>query len=117
VAPDSEEFGSVDALFALNAALVAAEIAGFIADDNDHHIIDAIGYARDSLDAKATIETEATVYDRAVGERVAANQLVQRERQAEEEDVAFLPALVGDVGSPEIIARLRQRAESQPGLL
>jgi hypothetical protein len=44
--PDSEQFGSHEAYFALNCGLVAAELAGFLADRQDNHIVDAIGYAR-----------------------------------------------------------------------
>lgn len=62
--PDTEEFGTLAASFALNAALIAAEIAGFIEDGQDSHIVEAIGYARDSLDAKATNEMGAVVFDR-----------------------------------------------------
>src|SRR5213079_39635 len=92
-APDSEVFGSLAASFALNAALVAAEIAGFLADGQDNHILEAIGYARDSLHAKATMEMEGLVYNKLVDDYVGAHPLVQQERRAEEEDVGFLSTM------------------------
>src|SRR2546427_7291052 len=64
--PDSEDFGSLAASFALNAALVAADIAEFLADGQDGHIVEAMGYAQNSLGAYVINEMEAVVYDRTI---------------------------------------------------
>jgi hypothetical protein len=72
-APDTEDFGTLAGSIALNAALVAADIAGFIEDGQERHVVEAIGYARDSLDANATRETGAVVFDRKVEDYVKAH--------------------------------------------
>lgn len=46
-APDTEDFGTLEGSFALNAALVAADIAGFIENGQERHVVEAIGYARE----------------------------------------------------------------------
>lgn len=115
--PDSEDFGSLAASFALNAALVAANIAGFLADGKDGHIIEAIGYARDSLDANATSEMGTIVYNKAVEDYVKAHPLVQREKRAEEEDIAFLNAMQDAPWSSNLFSMLQRRAETQGSLL
>ncbi|TLZ50788.1 MAG: DUF416 family protein [Gammaproteobacteria bacterium] len=116
-APDSEVFGSLAASFALNAALVAAEIAGFLADGQDNHILEAIGYARDSLHAKATMEMEGLVYNKLVDDYVEAHPLVQQERRAEEEDVGFLSTMQDPPWSANIVSMLKSRAEAQQSLV
>ncbi|UGY13540.1 YjaG family protein [Bradyrhizobium septentrionale] len=115
--PDSEDFGTLAASFALNAALVAADIAGFIEDGHDSRIVEAIGYARDSLDANATNEMGATVFNRAVEDYVKAHPLVQKEARTEEEDVAFLSTMQEPPWPENIVSMVRQRAETQRGLL
>ena len=50
--PSSEDFGSLGGSFALNAGLLAAETAAFIADREDQHIVDSRQYAFDSIDFK-----------------------------------------------------------------
>ena len=115
--PDSEQFGSHDAYFALNCGLVAAELAGFLADRQDSHILDAIGYARDSLDANATREREAFIYDEHVENEVEADPLVKRERRTEEEDVALLGTLPDPPWARNILSMLQARAAAQSSLL
>ena len=115
--PDSEDFGTLVASFALNAALVAADIAGFIEDGRDSHLVEAIGYARNSLGAKATSEMEAVVFNRAVEVYVKAHPLVQKEARTEEEDVAFLSATQDPPWPENIFSSVRDRAETQRSLL
>ncbi len=115
--PDSEDFGTLAASFALNAALVAADIAGFIEDGHDSHIVEAIGYARDSLDANATNEMGAAVFNRAVEDYVKANPLVRKEVQTEEDDVAFLSPMQEPPWPENVVSMVRHRAETQRGLL
>jgi uncharacterized protein YjaG (DUF416 family) len=115
--PDSEDYGSIAASFALNAALVAANIAEFLTDGQDSHLVEAIGYARDSLDANATNEIGASVYNGAVENYVKAHPLVQKERQAEEDDVAFLSKLPDGPWPANIFSTLQHRADTQRGLL
>jgi uncharacterized protein YjaG (DUF416 family) len=115
--PDSEQFGSHEAYFALNCGLVAAELAGFLADRQDNHIVDAIGYARDSLDAHATRERRAFIYDEQVENEVEADPLVKRERRTEEEDVALLATLPDPPWATNILSMLQARAAAQSSLL
>jgi uncharacterized protein YjaG (DUF416 family) len=115
--PDSEDYGSLEASFALNAALVAADIAGFLADGQDSHLVEAVGYARDSLYASASNELETIAYDRAVEDHVNAHPLVKRESRAEEEDVAFLSIMPDGPWTADIFSTLRRRAETQNCLL
>ncbi len=91
--PDSEDFGSQEASFALNAALVAADIAGFLADGQDIHIVEAMGYALNSLSAYVIDESGVVAYDKTIGDVVKIHPLVQKEARTEEEDVAFLSTI------------------------
>jgi uncharacterized protein YjaG (DUF416 family) len=116
-APDTEDFGALEGSFALNAALVAADISGFIEDGQERHVVEALGYARDSLDANATNQTGAVVFDRAVEDYVNAHPLVQKEARTEEEDVAFLSAIQDPPWPADIFSSLRHRAETQRSLL
>jgi hypothetical protein len=115
--PDSEDFSSLEASFALNAALVAASIASFLADEGDSHVAEAIGYARDSLHANALSEIGAVVYDSAFETNIETHPLIQRERRVEKEDVAFLAALDEPLRSARILPLIQHRAETQRGLL
>jgi uncharacterized protein YjaG (DUF416 family) len=114
--PDSEDFDTLAASFALNAALVAADIAGFIEDGHDNHIVEAIGYARDSLDAYATNEMGAAVFNRAVEDYLKAHPLVQKEGRTEEKDVAFLGTMQDTPWAENVVSILRHRAETQGNL-
>jgi hypothetical protein len=76
-----DDDGSLPAQFALYAGLVAADIAGLAEDGRIGHVIEAIGYALESVYAKATIGMRMFVYDRAVEEAVRRHPLFQRERQ------------------------------------
>ncbi|MGC2781332.1 MAG: DUF416 family protein, partial [Bradyrhizobium sp.] len=91
--PDSEDFGSQESSFALNAALVAADIAGLLADGQDVHIVEAMGYALDSLSACVIDESGVVAYDKTIGDVVNSHALVQKEVRAEEDDVAFLSTI------------------------
>jgi uncharacterized protein YjaG (DUF416 family) len=115
--PDSEDFGSQEASFALNAALVAADIAGFLADGQDIHIVEALGYALNSLSAYVINETGAVAYDRTISDFVNVHSLVQKEARTEEEDVAFLSGIQDPPWPENIFSMVRHRAETQRGLL
>jgi len=115
--PDSEDFGSQEASFALNAALVAADIAGFLADGQDIHIVDALGYALNSLSAYVIDETGAVSYDRTISDFVKVHPLVQKEARAEEEDVAFLSGIQDPPWPENTLSVVRRRVETQRGLL
>jgi uncharacterized protein YjaG (DUF416 family) len=115
--PDSEDFGSQEASFALNAALVAADIAGFLADGQDIHIVEALGYALNSLSAYVMDETGVVSYDRTISDFVNVHPLVQKEARAEEEDVAFLAGFKDPPWPESIFSMVRRRAETQRGLL
>jgi hypothetical protein len=115
--PDSEQLGSHEAYFALNCGLVAAELAGFLADGQNDHIIDAIGYARESLDAHATRERGTFIYDEHVENYVETYPLVKRERETEAEDVAFLATLRDPPWTTNILSMLQERAVAQISLL
>lgn len=115
--PDSEDVGSLEASFAMNAGLVAADIAGFIADRNDGYVIEATGYARDSLHAFAASETGAIVHDRAVEDYINAHALMKREERVEREDVTILKAMQDPPLSTDAYAMLQHRAETQYSML
>jgi uncharacterized protein len=118
--PSTEDFGGLEVSFALNASLLAAETAAFIADGKDEHIVDGTRYAFDSLDFKVRVPVEEKGvygYGLTLGDYVRAHPLVTRERQVEEEDVSFLTTLPDGQWSADIVAALRHRVESQRGLL
>jgi hypothetical protein len=115
--PDSEDDGSLAAQFAVNAGLVAADIAGLAEDGQNKHVTEVVEYARDSIHAKAASEMRIFVYDRAIEEAVSRHPLVQRERQREEEDVKFLSILPEAPWPQNVFSMLRDRAQSQGSLL
>jgi uncharacterized protein YjaG (DUF416 family) len=115
--PDSEDDGSLAAQFALNAGLVAADIAGLAEDGEGTHVTEAIEYARDSIHAKAASEMRTFVYDPTVEEAVSSHPLVRRERQREEDDVAFLARLPETPWPQSVFSMLRDRAQAQEPLL
>jgi uncharacterized protein YjaG (DUF416 family) len=115
--PDSEDDGSLAAQFALNAGLVAADIAGLAEDGENTHVIEAIEYARDSIHAKAASEMRTLVYDPTVEEAVSAHPLVHKERQREEEDVTFLGSFPEGPWLQNAVSMLRDRAQAQETLL
>jgi uncharacterized protein YjaG (DUF416 family) len=115
--PDMDDDGSLAAQFALNAGLVAADIAGLADDGQDSHVTEAIGYALASVYAKATIGTQIYVYSRAVEEAVIRHPLFQREREREEDDVAFLASLPEAPWPQNVVSMLRERAQAQEALL
>jgi uncharacterized protein YjaG (DUF416 family) len=115
--PDSEDFGSQEASFALNAALVAADIAGFLADGQDIHIVEAMGYALNSLSAYVIDESGVVAYDKTIGDVVKIHPLVQKEARTEEEDVAFLSTIQDPPWPENMYSVVRHRAETQQGLL
>ena len=115
--PDTEDFGGLEVSFALNASLLAAETAAFIADGEDQHIVDSTQYAFDSIDFKVRDLLQIISYNRSDEARVMAHPLMTRERQIEEEDVSFLTTLPDGQWPADVFATLRLRAESQRGLL
>lgn len=115
--PDTEDFGSLEVSFALNAALVAANIAGFMADARDVHIVEAMEYPLESLHAYAIDQMGLVTYDKAINNIVGGHPLVQREARTEEEDVAFLSTIEDPPWSESMYSLVRGRAEGQHGLL
>jgi uncharacterized protein YjaG (DUF416 family) len=115
--PDSEDDGSLAAQFALNAGLVAADIAGLAEDGENTHVIEAIEYARDSIHAKAASEMRTLVYDPTVEGAVSTHPLVHKERQREEEDVTFLGSFPEGPWLQNAVSMLRDRAQAQETLL
>jgi hypothetical protein len=115
--PDSEDDGSLAAQFALNAGLVAADIAGLAEDGENTHVIEAIEYARDSIHAKAASEMRTLVYDPTVEEAVSTHPLVHKERQREEEDLTFLGSFPEGPWLQNAVSMLRDRAQAQETLL
>jgi uncharacterized protein YjaG (DUF416 family) len=115
--PDSEVDGSLAGQFALNAGLVAADIAGFAEDGENTHVIEAIEYARDSIHAKAASEMRTFVYDPTVEEAISRHPLVHRESQREEEDVTFLDSFPEAPWPRNVVSILRDRAQAQDSLL
>jgi uncharacterized protein YjaG (DUF416 family) len=115
--PDMDDDGSLAAQFALNAGLVAADIAGLANDGQDSHVTEAIVYAQESIYATATIEMQIFVYDRAVEEAVRKHPLMQKERKREEEDVTFLGSLPEAPWPQNVCSMLWARAQAQENLL
>ncbi|TKB08916.1 MAG: DUF416 family protein [Mesorhizobium sp.] len=116
-APDSEEFGSWDGSYALNAALVAAEIAAFAHVPQDQNVIDAIGYARNSLDAKASSEVPSVSYTSAEEVYIDQHPLVEIERNREKDDVEFLSSIDDSEWYGKILPEIEMRASAQSSLL
>ena len=117
VAPDSETYGTALGAFALNAALVAAEIAKYIADGADTHIIDSIGYAIESLHAKVSGDLGVFAYSDAIETQIAFSPLVQRERLIAEDDIALLRRMPDVPWSTREISELRLRAEARDSIV
>ncbi|MEA1677475.1 DUF416 family protein [Nitrospirillum sp. BR 11163] len=115
--PDSEDFGYQEASFAINAALVAADIAGLLVDGQDAHLKEAMGYALNSLSAFAIDEIGVTAYDRAIANVIKTHPLLEREARTEEEDVAFLSIMQDPPWPKNILSTVQHRAETQSGLL
>ena len=63
---------------AAGPALVAADIAGFLADGQDTHVVEATGYALNSLGAYVINEMGAVVYDRTINDFVKTHPLVRK---------------------------------------
>jgi hypothetical protein len=118
--PDSEDFGSLEAAFAADAALVAADIASFLEDRRDSHIIEAMQFAINSIHAYVVNQLGVVVFDRSIDKLVNAHPLMQKamqeERESEEGDIAFLSALPDTPWSEHTISVLRHRAEIQGSL-
>jgi uncharacterized protein YjaG (DUF416 family) len=115
--PDTEDYGTLAGSFALNAALVAAETAGFIDDGQDAHILDAIRYAEESLSARIITGLGLRAYNRRIIELVEIHPLVEKERRVEEEDCAFLSTMSEPPWSDNLLSALQHRAETQNTLL
>jgi uncharacterized protein YjaG (DUF416 family) len=115
--PDTEDFGSLEVSFALNAALVAANIAGFMADARDVHIVEAMEYALESLHAYVIDQMGLVAYDKAINNIVGGHPLVRKAARTEEEDVAFLSTIEDPPWSESMYSLVRGRAEGQHGLL
>lgn len=115
-APDSEDYGSLEATFALNAALVAADIAGFIADRNDSHVGDVLTYVFNSLGSFALNDMSLNTYDATIVRVLKTHPIVQSEGRKEDEDVAFLTAMPSRPWSPAVLSILGQRATTQSSL-
>jgi uncharacterized protein YjaG (DUF416 family) len=116
-APNTEDYGTLAGSFALNATLVAAETAGFIDDGQDAHILDAIRYAEESLNACIITGLGLLAYNRRINELVEIHPLVEKERRVEEEDCAFLSTLTDPPWSDNLLSVLQHRATTQSNLL
>jgi hypothetical protein len=114
--PDTEDFVGVQTTFALNAGLVAWEIAGFLEDNLDQHLLDAIGYAGDSTDAYAVEEFGAIVIDAAVEAYASSHRFLVREKQREIADIEFLRNLSDDLPRNSLSSTLMSRLRSQGSL-
>ncbi len=119
--PDSEDYGSLEASFALDAALVAADIAGFLADGQYSHIVEPLTfYVLNSLSAFVLNENEVNVVDytmvKAINKLVNTHPLVLREARKEEEDVAFLSAVPDTPWREDVFSAVRRRSETQGSL-
>jgi hypothetical protein len=114
--PDSEDFGSLEASFALNAALVAADIAGFLEDGQDAHIVEPMQYVLNSLDAYVLDPIEGLIGDKSMNQFVERHPLVQKEKRREEEDVIFLSRMPNVPWSEHAMSKLRHRVENQGSL-
>lgn len=114
--PDTEDFMSRQASYALNVAMIIYEITGFLIDENDEHISSVIGYAQDSLDAYASTEVEATFYNDAVEAYIKAHPLLKKEIRTEIDDAGFLAALSAAPWPADIMSILQSRAKEQTHL-
>lgn len=115
--PDMDDDGSLAAQFALNAGLVAADIAGLADDGQDSHVTEPIDYALESIYATTISGMQILVYDRAVEEAVRKHPLTQKEIKREEEDVTFLGSLPEAPWPQNVFSMLRDRAQAQENLL
>jgi hypothetical protein len=119
--PDTEDSGSKEAGYALDAALVAADIAGLLEDGKEMHIVEAMQYALNSLDAYVLDQLGVVfVYKsivKSLNELVEAHALVRNERRKEEGDVLLLSTMPDTPWSEDVVAMLRDRAEVQGSLL
>jgi uncharacterized protein YjaG (DUF416 family) len=115
--PDSEDDGSLAAQFARNAGLVAADIAGLAEDGHNSHVIEAVGYAIESIDAKVSDEMRVFIHNRAIEQAILEHPLMQKERQREEDDVTFLARLPEAPWPQTVVSMLRDRAQAQDSLL
>lgn len=115
--PDSEDFGTPVASSALSAALVAIATADFANDYQDTHVLAAIGYTLDALDASAVGELDALIVNRTVDRYVNSHLLLERERHRQEDDIAFLTAIANVPWPVSAVAMLLDRAKTQGALL
>lgn len=122
--PDTEDFGTPEGSFALNAALVAWDIVGFIDDEGEGHLTDAMRYATETLHARVMDEltpsmdraTVMTIGSKAV-DYFQGHPLVEKERRVEDDDIRFLSTMPEGPWPGSVLATLRQRIENQSGLL
>jgi hypothetical protein len=118
--PDTEDFGSQAAAFALDTGLVAADIAGLLQDGQEIHVVEAMQYALGSLDGYVLDEMGILNFDRtsiaSIHKLVNAHALVQKERQREEQDVALLGAMPDPPWSKNMVGMLQDRAAIQGSL-
>jgi uncharacterized protein len=118
--PDTEEFGSQAAVFALETGLVAAYIAGLLQDGEEIHLVEAMQSPVNSLDEFVQDEMGIFAFDRtsiaSIRKLVDAHPLVQRERQREEQDIALLAAMPDTPWSKDMVAMLQDRAAIQGSL-
>ena len=114
--PDSENYPTLAASFAMNAALVGVVIASYILNPQDSHIAEAMKYVRESLTAKIISEKGALVYNRALEEYVQKHALFQNEKRVEENDIVFLCTLEDSLTSTNAISKVLGRAATQGGL-
>jgi hypothetical protein len=115
--PDMDDDGSLEAQFALNAGLVAADIAGLAEDGQDSHVVEPLTYALESIYAKVSNEMRVSINARANDETIMKHLLMQKERQREHDDVEFVGALPKAPWSEGAVIMLRERVQVQESLL
>ncbi len=112
-APDTEDFDHVLRSAALDAALSISDLMTFLCDRNIGHIVEAAGWARDTV----ALYVDGVESDTPVSlplDRVMKHPLVQQELKRQKQDLAFLASLPDDQGTVQL---LREHSKRPPGLL
>lgn len=128
-APDTEDFTHEQTSFALNAAATMCEILEFMLNGNPDLITNVSTLATDSVHLylsdlePSVITTNGKIKSWLTAEeakekvkRIAAQPLMQRELNRQQEDASFLSGLL-DPLDENAIATLKARATNQPPLL
>ena len=114
--PDSEDFGSLEASFALNAALIAAYIASLLEDGQDSHVVDSMQSPLNAIGAYLGEHMGTEAYTKSNNRYVNFHPLLLKEMQTEEQDIAFLSTMPDTPWSEDVIAMLLDKAAIQGSL-